>query len=122
MKRRKTLLLVGGIVIMVFFCYFYYNPAYHAWFPQCWFFRCTGWQCPSCGSQRAFHALLHGEFAKAVAYNPFLVVSIPYAFLLACTSVGDNRKVTIVRRCLQHKTVVNIYLFLFVFWWIYRNI
>lgn len=123
-KKAQSIIViaVGGMAVLALFCYFFYNPTNYAWFPQCYFFQWTGWLCPSCGSQRALHALLHGEFAKAIAYNPFLVISIPYALLLVYTSRGNRQKVTILRRCLRHRIVVNIYLFLFMFWWIYRNI
>ena len=41
----------------------------------------TGFDCPGCGSQRAFHELLHFNFRKAFAQNALFVLAIPYLFL-----------------------------------------
>lgn len=43
----------------------------------------TGWDCPGCGSQRAIHALLHGDLAGAFGANALLVVLAPFIVLLA---------------------------------------
>ncbi len=42
----------------------------------------TGLKCPGCGTARALHCLLHGEVAKAVAFNPILVLAFPLLVLL----------------------------------------
>jgi hypothetical protein len=41
-------------------------------------YQLSGWKCPGCGSQRAAHALLNGEWAMAWSYNPLLVLVLPY--------------------------------------------
>lgn len=50
----------------------------YAFFPACPFYSLTGWYCPGCGSQRAFHALLHGHFLQAVKFNVLAVVLLPF--------------------------------------------
>jgi hypothetical protein len=55
-----------------------YNPSEVSFFPQCPFYRTTGYKCPGCGSQRAVHFLLNGHIDNAFAANPLLVISIPY--------------------------------------------
>ena len=45
--------------------------------PKCLFHEITGWHCAGCGSTRAVHALLHGEFRRAIGLNPLLVMLIP---------------------------------------------
>lgn len=62
--------------------YFYIDPSLSAWAPKCPVKLLTGWECPSCGFQRALHAALHLRFSQALAYNPFMMISVPY-FLLA---------------------------------------
>lgn len=76
-KWYKILLAVIAITITAY--YFYYNalsflPAY-----QCIFNRATGLYCPGCGGQRAFHALLHGNFATAAHNNLLIFLVLPIA-------------------------------------------
>jgi hypothetical protein len=43
-----------------------------------------GIRCPGCGMTHAFCAVLHGDFAAALAYNPLVVVAFPFfAFVAA---------------------------------------
>jgi len=44
--------------------------------PVCTFRAALGFPCPSCGVTRAGLALAQGDWLKACAYNPLLVVSI----------------------------------------------
>ncbi len=57
--------------------YFLVDPAESAFMPKCLFKAVTGWDCPGCGSQRALHALLHGDFLEALRQNALLVVMLP---------------------------------------------
>ena len=43
--------------------------------PPCLFHLISGYYCPGCGGTRAVRALLHGQFAKAFFFHPF----VPYA-------------------------------------------
>ena len=56
--------LLAGAALYLF------NPAESRLFPPCPFHALTGWQCPGCGSLRAAHCLLHGEFIAAFRLNP----------------------------------------------------
>lgn len=51
--------------------------------PQCPFRLITGLDCPGCGSQRAIHAIFHGNFLQAWNLNPALFFAIPLAGLYA---------------------------------------
>lgn len=64
--------LVAATVLLYAF-----DPQAVAWLPKCPFHQLTGWHCPGCGGTRAAHALLHGELARALAFNPLLVVGMP---------------------------------------------
>ncbi len=66
---------------------------------------------------------MHLNFKSAFAYNPFLVISVPYAILLIVVTwiVPKNRLIGIRRFCYHHITV-RIYLVMMVIWWIVRNI
>ena len=43
----------------------------------CPFHVITGLECPLCGSQRMFWALLHGQWAEAFWLNPGLAIGAP---------------------------------------------
>jgi hypothetical protein len=47
----------------------------------------TGLFCPGCGSTRALHALLHGNVAAAMSFNPLLVLALPFIALLLAHQV-----------------------------------
>jgi uncharacterized protein DUF2752 len=69
-----------GIAAGAAFLYFF-NPASladQAIFPKCPFRLLTGLQCPGCGSTRAFHQLLHGDFLAAFELNPLMVLTLPF--------------------------------------------
>lgn len=61
------------------------DPATSAIFPPCPFLYLTGLYCPGCGSLRAIHQLLHGNFHAAWAMNPLSVLLFPFlAYGLVC--------------------------------------
>ena len=51
------------------------------WYPPCPFHLVTGLFCPGCGSGRAVHALVHGEWARALGLNPLLVLLLPFGLV-----------------------------------------
>ena len=53
------------------------EPRGQFFFPRCWFHETTGLLCPGCGSTRALHALLHGEWGRAWSLNPLAVIALP---------------------------------------------
>jgi hypothetical protein len=74
---KKTLVIIlFGLILIVFWMFDPTDENMIFW--QCPFYKLTGWQCPGCGSQRAFHSILHGELSKAFLFNPLLFCSIPY--------------------------------------------
>jgi hypothetical protein len=52
-------------------------------FPPCPFRTITGLFCPGCGITRALHALVHFDFARALAMNAMVVLSLPLLALMA---------------------------------------
>ena len=69
--------LIGGGIVLYF-----HDPEASAGAPKCWFHLLTGWRCAGCGTQRALYHLLHLRPGQAVAYNPFLLIALPYLGLL----------------------------------------
>jgi hypothetical protein len=77
--RRSTvigiwLLLIAGAVYM-----FVFEPGRSGYFPLCPFRLFTGLQCPGCGTSRALHELMHGDFVAAFMLNPLLLLALPFA-------------------------------------------
>ena len=81
----------------------------------------TGYDCPSCGVTRASHALLHGDFAEALRFNYFAVVSVIYALLASLIYFIPALHQSKLRKVVYGKTVGMIYVVMFFAWWIIRN-
>ncbi|WP_317192257.1 DUF2752 domain-containing protein [Hymenobacter ruricola] len=79
------MLLLGALGLGA--VYFVLDPAQHP-FPRCPFLLLTGLYCPGCGSQRALHALLHGEVGRAAGFNLLAVACAP---LLAVGAADGSR-------------------------------
>ncbi len=109
--------LGAGIIL------YYFNPESSIWFPKCPFYILTGYQCPACGVQRAAYQLLHFNFKEAFCYNPFLVISIPYALLLIwVTWIVPQTKFSKLRVFCYHPVTIKIYVLLTIIWWVVRNL
>ena len=52
-----------------------------SFFPKCIFYVLTGYKCPGCGTQRALHHLLQGDFLEAFKQNALAFLSVPYIIL-----------------------------------------
>ena len=88
---------------------------------KCLFRLLTGYDCPGCGSQRAFHALLHGRLAEAWGYNPYLFFAVPAgAVLIAAEAV--RRSQPRLHRTLVNPLSATIILAATIAWWVFRNL
>lgn len=80
MQKHRRMLVVAGllaaasaaVILRVF------DPAQAAIFPPCPLHFLTGLYCPGCGSLRALHQLLQGNFGAAWAMNPLTIVLLPF--------------------------------------------
>ncbi|WP_405369662.1 DUF2752 domain-containing protein [Nonlabens sp. Asnod2-A12] len=112
-KNYKQILIICGAIILfgtAFFLFKNYNPEQVGFYPQCPSKYVTGYDCPGCGSQRAVHSLLNGDFKKAFNYNPLLFVLLPFGFL-----VGVFEWIPSLRDHKFRRWIINRYLVLFVF-------
>jgi len=75
---RATLMLLAAGIFAALLMLRFFDPATSGIFPPCPFRALTGYLCPGCGSLRAIHQLLLGNFGKAFALNPFAVISLPF--------------------------------------------
>ena len=102
---------------------FFFNPASpaHQFFPKCPFRLVTGWQCPGCGSTRAFYQLLHLHPVAAFKLNPLIVLTLPFivygflGFTRSAITGGPYRRVFIPPIYLWG------WLVLLIFFWVFRN-
>ena len=117
---RKAIVLT--VVVCGLGVLFWVNPESVPFMPRCLFHQFTGWDCPACGTQRALHQLLHGHLYEAFAYNPFLLISLPYVGALAlCRWFNDGHRFDRLKRLCHHPLTVRVYLVLLVAWWVGRN-
>ncbi len=101
--------------------YFWFDPVEEGrFFPKCPVYFLTGLQCPSCGSQRAFHALLHGEFLAALRYNYFIVFGVPFFTLLIISSIFRSKFAAIYDFLFSFKGAT-VYLTVYLVWFVVRN-
>ena len=120
---KKVVLFVAVVLLIGLFIWLYstFNPESSYLFPKCIFLQLTGYRCPGCGSQRVVHCLLNGDLRGAFHYNAFLVLTIPYVFLLAFSSMIRQYRPKIYST-LSHPVVIITVFLLVILWWIFRNV
>lgn len=69
--------LLAGAAALLLMVLFYFDPSRFHFYPLCIFHQTTGLLCPGCGSLRACHQLLHGNWSAALRLNPLFVLSLP---------------------------------------------
>ena len=109
-----------GLAVVGLFL-FAFNPAKVDFFPKCPFRTLTGFQCPGCGSTRAFYQLLHLHPVAAFKLNPLMVLTLPfivYGFLGFTKSALTGRP---QRRLFIPPIYLWAWLVLLIFFWIFRN-
>ena len=123
-KNTFPIIVVILSVILAGIFYYFYNPANPSYyFPGCPLKLMTGLSCPGCGSQRAFHELLHFNFAKAFSFNPLLVFSIPYGLTaIAFQSETVKERFPKTRKMLFGQSALLIILAVILLFFIFRNI
>lgn len=121
MRRTLVILLVLAALLVIGLVYYALDPSASAVFPRCTFLSLTGYKCPGCGSQRAIHALLHGDVVGAFRYNALLLISIPW---IALYVYAESRRVRNPRLYARLNAPLLIWLFLamVLLWWLLRNI
>lgn len=84
--RIVLVMLIAVVLPIVSGVLYRYSPTEHTFLP-CLFHLATGLHCPGCGATRCVHALLHLDFAQALAYNPLFVIALPlFVYSGFCTA------------------------------------
>lgn len=107
------------LVLSITVFYFFWNPTDITFLPTCIFKNLIGFYCPGCGGQRAFYALLHGNFAEAFHDNLLIFIIIPIAFykIILIMNGSVSKDVFLLKG-----KVIWIFLSLLFFFSIIRNI
>lgn len=69
------------------------------------------------------HALLHGHVGRALSFNYFMVLSVPYALaVLLATYCPSFPLVDRYGRYVVGRVAAYVYIVLFMVWWVVRNL
>jgi hypothetical protein len=121
MRRPLIILLVAALLLVLGLVYYALDPSSSTLFPRCTFLSLTGYKCPGCGSQRAVHALLHGDLAAAFRYNALLLIAIPWIALCLFAESRRTRNPRLYAR-LNAPLLFWLFLAMVLIWWLLRNI
>lgn len=111
------------IVLLLCLLYYFVNPLSDSFNVKCIWKVLTGTQCPACGAQRALHSLLHGDVIKALRYNYFFIISIPYVMLAVLASWYNQRHLfDRLKDFVYSGKTFKVYIGLYFMWWIVRNV
>lgn len=123
MLRRKRLMVMAGLVlVLIILCiYFYFDPN-GRFFPQCPFLSLTGLECPGCGTQRAVHAVLHGDIGAVWQLNAALFVFVPLLILLFVAEVLGHQRIPRLYDALNSRYMIWATATFIIVWWAVRNL
>lgn len=79
----KTLIVCCAAVLVaaMITVLYVFNPESVRFYPRCPF-SLLGFSCAGCGTLRALHCYLHGDFARAFNFNPLFPFSLAFVCLL----------------------------------------
>ncbi|WP_203294825.1 DUF2752 domain-containing protein [Luteirhabdus pelagi] len=122
--KKAIWIFVGGLMAVAFLVLFsVFNPLEYSFFPSCPFHSLTGLHCPGCGSQRAIHLLLHGEFWQAFQMNALLLLTLPILLYALGLRIYNYVKDTKHRVSIFYKnSFVKAFAILVVLFWVARNL
>lgn len=124
LRTNSLLLKVGIPFVILTLGIFYYsiNPTTFAYTPQCPFHSLTGLHCPGCGSQRAFHEMLHGNIWGGLQHNFLILLAVVIIGYKAYISYTKKSKSKATHNLLHHNAAPWIILAFVLGFWILRNI
>ena len=123
-KKLIKLFVMLSLLFGAAFIYYTYNPASNKYFPSCPFYKLTGLFCAGCGSQRAVHHLLIGNFIAALKANMLAVLFVPLlGFYYVVQAFNYIKPQSAISLNIINKTwVIVTTAILFTAYWIVRNI
>lgn len=120
MKSKKILMLL--LLLVIAFFYFAINPNQVDFMLKCPLYNTTGVFCPGCGSQRAFHNLLHGNFSAALQNNLMLILGLIGLAYHYGIQISNHYFKTHFKSIFKNKKIVFFVISLLIIFWIVRNL
>lgn len=121
MYRRSTVVAIWSLLVAGSAYLFWFEPGKSGFFPICLFRFLTGFTCPGCGTTRAMHQILHGDFLTAFTLNPLFLLAIPFLlFALVRYSVIVLRGGVPRQNALPAAYIYALF-FIVLSFWIFRN-
>ena len=118
--EKKWIFVV--IILLITGYYFFLNPYEQEYFfISCPFYKITGFQCSGCGSQRAFHEILHLNFREAFHQNALVLFAIPYFSLIFFTSFFQEKFAKLRQILIGKKTILVLFIIVILFG-VFRNL
>ena len=118
--EKKWIFVV--IILLITGYYFFLNPYEQEYFfISCPFYKIMGYQCSGCGSQRAFHEILHLNFKEAFHQNALVLIAIPYFSLIFFTSFYQEKFAKLRQFRIGKKTILILF-FIIILFGIFRNL
>jgi hypothetical protein len=111
-------------VIAMIYLYSHFDPTDYAFFPKCPVYTLTGYECPGCGSQRAFYNLFQGNFLTAFRYNPLMFILVPYILLgiyIEYIANSSGNKIQRLRNIFYGKRAILVLAVIIIVYTILRN-
>ena len=123
-RAARRALLVLPLTSAVFVASALWSPSDLPGVVLCPLRALTGYPCPGCGMTRAFCAIGHGEFARAVGYNalsPLVFVAVfgVWAHALATTLKLEGARAAL-ERLMPDARAAKLLLALTLVWWLVR--
>lgn len=118
---RRTIIVVTALAVaaIVISIYAIFDPS-SGFFPACPIKTLTGINCPGCGSQRAFHALLHGDIEAAWHLNALIFPLTPVAALIIVAELTRKQHPRF-HRAMTSPAIIAAIIALIILWTIVRN-
>lgn len=111
--------IILGIFLAILLAMAFIDPAGSKHIPRCPFYALTGLKCPGCGSLRAVHAVLHGDFGKAWHFNALAVILLPLVLAgLIYNALRDRDPVAVLKLGWLGWFLTGAV----ILWWVFRNI
>lgn len=124
-KNKKSGNLANHLLWLLIIATFLLCLNYIIWgsfYFKCIFKSLTGYECPTCGMQRAIVSLFSGDFISGFWHNPYLTLMLPYFASLIITSLFNGALAKRARKILYHTLTITTLVIIMIAWWVIRNL